>query len=31
MTELMNQVINDEAVCRTAPAAPGMLIICVSL
>ena len=23
----MNQLINDEAVCRTAPATPGLLII----
>ena len=27
MTELMNQLINDEAVCRTAPATPGLLTI----
>ena len=27
MNELINESINDEAVCRTAPATPGLLII----
>ena len=27
MTQLMNELINDEAVCRTAPATPGLLKI----
>ena len=25
MNELINESINDEAVCRTAPATPGLL------
>ena len=25
MTELINQLMSDEAVCRTAPATPGLL------
>ena len=24
----MNELINDKAVCRTAPARPGVLILC---
>ena len=28
MTELMNELMNDEAVCRTAPATPGLLKNC---
>ena len=27
MSDLMNELINDEAVYRTAPATPGLLII----
>ena len=27
MTESVNQLMNDEAVCRTAPATPGLLIM----
>ena len=30
MTRLINQLISDEAVYRTAPATPGLLNICVS-
>ena len=26
MTESINQLMNDKAVCRTAPATPGLLI-----
>ena len=29
LTDLMNELINDEGVCRTAPAKPGLLIITV--
>ena len=29
LTYLINELINDEAVCRTAPATPGLLIIVV--
>ena len=29
MNELMNQLINDEAVYRTAPATPGLLKKCM--
>ena len=28
MNELINELFNDEAVYRTAPATPGLLIIC---
>ena len=28
MTDLMNESVNDEAVYRTAPATPGLLISC---
>ena len=27
MTQLLNELINHEAVCRTAPATPGLLIM----
>ena len=27
MTRALNQSVNDEGVCRTAPATPGLLII----
>ena len=29
MTHLINEIMNDEAVYRTAPATPGLLIIAV--
>ena len=31
MSDLMNQLISDEAVYRTSPATPGLLIIVASL
>ena len=31
MTELMNELINDEAVYRTTPATPGLLIIVLGM
>ena len=30
MTDLMNELMNDEAVYRTAPATPGLLNICLT-
>ena len=27
MTQLINELMSDEAVCRTAPATPGLLIM----
>ena len=31
MNESLNELLNDEAVCRTAPAKPGLLIIRILL
>ena len=31
MTEILNELINVEAVYRTAPATPGLLINCLNL